>query len=312
MQSIFVVMKTRIRLGCAVLVTLSSAPSGAQSFLDKAAGVVRVMTWNIGANSIFPSTPAGDTSSAGRPAQFRRVVNALQPDVLCLQEASRGADASAALMDAILPLPDGRHWQAHSILDNVLVSRFDLSQKGGDTVTLNQRRRGHAAALVDLPSPFTGDAYFVCAHFESQAGADRIHLRTLQANAIAERIHNAKASSGAIVLGDMNVVDDVAPYIAVLVNAGLSDVKPRHNGSGVESYTYRDDAGPYAPRALDRIFYSAGNLRIVTSFILNTTMMSYDQLQRVNMRLIDVLRHAATGTHDHLPVVADFAPKPGR
>lgn len=290
-------------------------PAVAQSFLDKPRGAVRVMTWNIGANSIFPEAPGAATERVGRPAQFRRVIRALQPDVLCLQEVSRGARESAALLDGLLPLADGGGWQSHGVLGTVIVSRFALRQADQEIVTDGVRRRGHAIALVDLPSGFPGDLYVLCAHLESGAGADRVRLRERQARAMARHIQGARAGSGAaalppqtayVVLGDLNVIDEPAPYVDVLRRIGLTDVLPRQNGVGPEFYTWRNDTEPYPPNALDRILFGGSTVEVANAFVLNTTTMSGDALRQSGMTLVDVLRFADRGIHDHLPVVADF------
>lgn len=304
-------------LSAIVCLSAMAQPAVAQSFLNKPSGAVRVMTWNIGANSIFPEAPGADTASVGRPAQFRRVIRALQPDVLCLQEVSRGARETAALLDGLLPLADGGGWQSHGVLDNVIVSRFALRHRDQEVVIDGVRQRGHAIALVDLPPGFSGGLYVLCAHLESGAGADRVRLRELQARAMARHIQGAGARGGAaalppqttyLVLGDLNVIDEPARYVDVLRIAGLTDVLPRQNGVGPDFYTWRNDAQPYAPNALDRILFGGSTVEVANAFVLNTTTMSQDALKKSGMTPVDVLRFADRRIHDHLPVVADFRP----
>jgi endonuclease/exonuclease/phosphatase family metal-dependent hydrolase len=292
-------------------------PAAAQDFLDKPPGAVRIVTWNIAANSIFPEGPDSLTSGIGRPAQFRRVMRALKPDVICLQEASRGADPAVALLNNVLPLGD-RKWQAHGVLDNVIITRFDLTHRSQDTVVLGERRRGHAAGLVDLPAEFDGDIYVVCARFESRSGQDRLRLRNMHADAVADRLSDARTPGGAfnlpeptgfVVLGDLNVVDDPAPYIERLVAAGLTDLRPRHNARGSDNYTWRVDGGRFPPNALDRILLGGESLQVIHSFVLNTTIMTFEELQRSELRSIDVMRNPLLGWHDHFPVVADVIPR---
>jgi len=106
-------------LSAIVCLILMAPAAVAHSFLHKPSGALRVMTWNIGANSIFPEAPGPDTASVGRPARFRRVIRALHPDILCLQEVSRGPRESAALLDELLPLAGGGGWQSHGVLTTV-------------------------------------------------------------------------------------------------------------------------------------------------------------------------------------------------
>lgn len=300
-----------------VIAAALPGPADAQSFLDKPAGAIRIVTWNIAENSIFHES-RGDTTEVGRPAQFRRVMRALNPDVVCLQEASRGAEAAAALMNSVLPLGNGDVWQAHAVLENVILTRFGLTERSEDVVAVGERRRGHAVGLVDLPAHFDGDLYVICGHFESRDGNDRLRLRNVQADAIVNRISDATTPGGAVnlpshtsvvVLGDLNVVDSPAPYIERLVAAGLTDLLPRHNGHGDDIYTWRVDFGQYPPNALDRILLGGETVIVEKSFVLNTTIMSFHELQLWNLRSIDVMRNPLTGMHDHLPVVADITPR---
>jgi endonuclease/exonuclease/phosphatase family metal-dependent hydrolase len=247
-------------------------------------------------------------------------MRALKPDVICLQEASRGADVAAALLNSVLPLGGGGQWQAHGVLDNVIITRFDLKHRSQDVVSLGERRRGHAVGLVDLPAEFDGDIYVVCAHFESRSGEDRLRLRNMHAEAVVDRLSDARTPGGAfdlprhtgfVVLGDLNVVheDDPAPYIERLVAAGLSDLRPRHNARGSDDYTWRVDSGRFPPNALDRILLGGESLHVTRSFVLNTTVMTFEELQRSGLRSIDVMRNPLAGMHDHLPVVADVIPR---
>jgi endonuclease/exonuclease/phosphatase family metal-dependent hydrolase len=189
--------------------------AAAQSFLEKPSGAVRLMSWNIGDESIFPEMPGPDTAVVGRPAQFRRVIRALEPDVLCLQDITHEVREIAALLEDILPLSGGGGWQSHQVLDNAIVSRFPLRQRGQEILAGALQPRGHAIALVDLPSGFAGDLYMLCAHFDPRSGADRVRNRELHARALARQIQGMSATDGTstlppqttyVVLGDLKAM----------------------------------------------------------------------------------------------------------
>lgn len=190
---------------------LAAAPD--HRFLDRTNnGAIRVLTWNIYRDSIFP--PAGevvDVAAANRPAQFARVLRAINPDVICLQQVDVGAERSATLVGEILPLPDGRAWQAHTAIDTVILSRYDIIGRDGGYVD-GERRRGHSIALIQAPST---QLYVVCAHFQSSDGPEDIAERRRQARVIGATLRDAKAGVGAvplrdrtpfIVLGDFNAI----------------------------------------------------------------------------------------------------------
>ncbi len=297
---------------------------------------IRVMTWNIGADSVFP--PAGarlDVPGEGRPGQFARVLRALRPDVMCLQEVTHKPKDVAAFVTAILPSGVGQTWRAHTFFDSAIVSRFPLTSKAGRVFTQGALRRGHATALVDLPNDsYSRDLYVICAHFQSRAGQAQIELRQRQADAVVAWIRDAKAVGGKItlpqntpftVLGDLNVIDTPSPSLETLLTGDISDERtfgpdirpdwdgsdlidllPHHNERGADTYTWRDDTEPFPPGVLDRILYADSVITIGRSFVLNTTSMTDDELRRAGLRATDVMREPAKGVYDHLPVVTDF------
>ena len=303
----------------------------ARGFLNKpTADAIRVLTWNVYHNSIMPAEGSvGD--GATRPAQFARVVRAVQPDVVCLQEVTSGFQRSAALLDEILPLGSGRTWQAHGALDTVIVSRFSLGARGEGHVEDGDVQRGHTIAVINAPG---ADLYMICAHFQSSNGRQDFALRQRHAELVVNTIRAARAGGGAvplrprtpfIILGDLNAipegsafVDEIASGMATGTRGGttpggldwdgsaLTDAQPHHNVLQPEVYTWRNDLEPFPPGALDRILYSDSVLASVNQFVLDTMAMSYDQLTASGMRAIDVMRDPQLGIHDHFPLVIDL------
>ena len=91
-----------------------------------------------------------------------------------------------------------------------------------------------------------------------------------------------------------------------------SDALPRHNASGAERYTWRNDLERFPPGILDRIIYSDSVLASVNQFVLDTTTMSHRDLVGAGLRAIDVMRDPQAGIHDHFPLVIDVAVRPER
>ncbi len=326
----FLVSMTTAILG--VVAAIAAQP--AHGFLVKPAGAaVRLLSWNVYDSSIVPKEgEVVDVAAANRPAQFARVLQAVRPDVVCLQEITVSVAQSEALVNQILPLADGQTWQAHAALDTVIVSRFNLGARAGGQVEWGERRRGHATALINTPAT---DLYVICAHFQSRDGPQDEALRDQQARLIATTIREAKAGGGAIplrprtpfiVLGDFNAIAGATAFVDSIVSgraaypAGsgrvegldwdrspLTDAQPRHNGSGSARYTWRNDLDRFSPGILDRILYSDSVLASVNAFVLDTTEMSYDELVRARLRTIDVMRDPQAGIHDHFPLVIDLA-----
>ena len=317
-----------------------SAQSRATFLSKRSANAVRVVTWNVGTDSVFPASDGALHATApGRPAQFARIMRALDPDVLCLQEITRDEESTASLLDAVLPLGQGRLWEAQATFDNVIVSRFDLTFRGGRVIEHGPLRRGHATALVEVPRTLAPrDLYVICAHFQSAAGTERVAHRQRQADAIAAWIRDATSTGGDIdlpprtaivVAGDLNVIpSDPGRHLRTLRDGDIADersfgpdrkpdwdrtsleeVPARHNGRGIDRYTWRDDLQRYTPGILDRVLFTDSVATLSHSFVLNTTSMSKPDLEAAGLGSTDVMRDPTRGVHDHLPVVVDLVIK---
>jgi endonuclease/exonuclease/phosphatase family metal-dependent hydrolase len=307
------------------------------SFLARAVtGELRVLTFNIGDDLIFPDPGKRiDPDGLDGPSRFLRMARAIQPDLLCLQEATVGSERAVETLNEVLPPGIGSTWYAHHAVDNVIAARYPLSMLAGGVVEAGDKRRGHATALVDLPdASYDRDLYVVCVHNQSGAGALNVALRQRQADIIARWIHDAKTPGGMVtlrpgtpivVLGDMNVIDDPALYLRTILtgdiaderqfgpdfhpdwdDTDLTDAYPSQNGAGRTFYTWRNDTQRFPPGALDRVLYTDSVLEAVNSFVLNTTTMSKEELREAGMRRADVHRDPRRDIHDHMPVVVDF------
>lgn len=82
---------------------------------------LRVMSWNGWLGSIFPP-------DAVRHESFARIVKAVNPDVVCLQEIGprKPSRILNSMMDHLLPLKDRVHWQSHRAtnMDNVVLGLY--------------------------------------------------------------------------------------------------------------------------------------------------------------------------------------------
>jgi len=301
---------------------------------------VRVMSWNVKLDSIFP--PDGV-----RHESFVRIVRAVDPDVIGLQEIMKPGVAAqlAQLMNRYAPLEDGQSWQVHTVADNALISRYPMRQQSGELVVpypypefgLPGFHYGFASAVVDLPEKFGGaDLYVIAMHNKSGATGDNVSMRQMQSDSIVRWIRNLRHSDQAnaipdntpiIILGDMNVVPGVSmqPFETLLSGdiadeqtygpdfridwdgTDMADARPSHNGKGGSYYTWRNDELPFAPSALDRIIYTDSVTSVRKRFVLNTMTMSAEELAELGLQKSDVLYGGNASYYDHLPLVADFA-----
>jgi endonuclease/exonuclease/phosphatase family metal-dependent hydrolase len=191
-------------------------------------------------------------------------------------------------------------------------------------------------ALVDLPEPeYQDDLYLICAHFQAQGGQAKVQARQEHADAIIALLRDAKTPGGdvdlpygtpIVELGDFNVYDtDPAHHLATLLNGDiqdeahygadikpdwdetdLADALPHHNAAGEEVYTWRDDNQEFNPGALDRILYTDSVIMIENAFVLNTEIMTAQELAAAGLQAGDVMLDPDTGRYDHLPLVVDI------
>lgn len=290
----------------------------APTFLERPRGTTRLMTWNVGRNSLF----AGNDYS--RPEQFARVMRAIRPDIVCLQDVWSDAARAAALFDDILPIAAGRKWQYHGVADTVILTPFDLSQR--EEFKLQKARGRSPAHAMALATDASGrGTYVVCAHFDSgDRGAD---ARAQQAEAIVRKMRTLVDGGGVrrrtpiFVLGDLNAYDSSPDFVSNLqagrVETGRAappdwngknviDALPSQNGRGEVFWTWNLEHGEFPAARLDRVLFTGSVAVVAHAFVLNTTTMTDQELNAAGLQRDDVMFRASENSLDHLPVVVDF------
>ena len=117
---------------------------------------IRLMDYNVNWDSIFPDNDPlnHEWRTANKVDAFRRLVRAIKPDIVCLQEINPARDPRdvSAIFDEVLPLENGSEWQAIIANDSVILSRYPLKTDGYLIhTTSNPALLIQAAALIDLP-----------------------------------------------------------------------------------------------------------------------------------------------------------------
>jgi exonuclease III len=267
---------------------------------------LRVLTYNVLFDGLFK-----------RPAPFKRILRAIDPDVICFQELWSHS-AQQAVDQVSLALP-GAHWYGGNTEDGMIVSRYPMIR--GQSID----GAGNYWALIDLPdSLYSIDLSIVSAHPPCCGNEDG---RQEELDGIAAWMREIQTPGGVeiepgtliVIAGDMNLVGSYR-QVETLVSGtivdeerfgpshpadwdgtALSDAMPYHLG-GKDAYTWRDDRSSFAPGRLDYIVYSDSIARLSNAFILWTEELDPATLVSYDLRATDT-RDAS----DHLPVVADFA-----
>lgn len=200
---------------------------------------LRVMCWNVRGNSVFPD-------SGKRYDSFKRIVRAVAPDVICLQEVIGPGtrDKLLALMNESLPSPDGQSWHVHTASDNAVISRYPLLHRGEDLPVpfplpqfgLPDFRYGQATCLVDLPdSQVERDVYIVAMHNKSYGGDENVRLREVQSDSVVRHLRRLRRAGNTwftdrtplLILGDMNVLAvepaDPTLHLTTLLTGNIMD-----------------------------------------------------------------------------------------
>ncbi len=262
---------------------------------------LRLLTYNVRFDGCFD-----------RPEPFRRILRALDPDVVCFQEIyNHSPEEVRAWMAETLP---GTEWRtAGDGGQGIVASRYPVRDSG----PLGARRRG-GWARIGTPE---GDLLVVNPHppcCNDDAGRQREFDAMIAWIRDGRRAGRLPANTPMVIAGDMNLVGDARQLATLTAGAivdtaafgpgaapdgdrtPLEDAVPLHL-TGRESYTWRNDRGSFAPGRLDYIVFSDSVLGLARSFVLWTPELPPAFLEASGLEPSDTAIAS-----DHLPVVADF------
>lgn len=278
---------------------------------------LRIVTWNMLWDGLFTRTPI-----------FSRILQALQPDIICFEEITRSATELTTTLDAILPLPEGGSWNVYRGSTNAIASPFPLSLTGSETTP--PTNWGQAMALVDLPDAhYPRDIYVICSHYKccGTLGGPEDAKRQRHSDANVNWLRDARTPDGYITLppetpmlitGDLNMVGSPEPLFTLITGDILDeatfgpDAPPDWNGgplrvlvplhnAGPAAYTWRNDDSDFMPGRLDFTLFTGSVLTPGRSFLLNTLDMSAESLAAAGLLSTDT-----SLASDHLPLVLDL------
>lgn len=280
-----------------------SAPLEKQSNED-----IRIASYNAHQDSLFSQTQ-----------YYSRILKAINPDIVNFQETyNNTAEATAALMEQILPSQTGESWYAAKVNDCITVSRFPILE--------SYYSDGNLIAILSAPKSLGAEkiliinVHFPCCEYNTQ--------RQQEADKITSFIRDAKTQGGLftvpdktpiIFTGDTNFVGWAQQWKTILSGdivdetefgadfkpdwdgSNFADCLSYHNSNRISSYTWRSDSSYYCPSRLDYIIYSDSVLELGNHFILWTSDMTTSDLDYYGLQADDV-----SSASDHLPHVADF------
>lgn len=282
------------------------------TFTRESADHLRLMTWNTLQNGL---------DDFSRQGSFKRVLSAVQPDIVTFNECwDLTAPMVASFMNSALPLGGSNSWKAVKLdQGNITVSRYPILQnwevRPGSRLT---------ASLIDLPATFATDILVVNGHLRC---CDADGTRQLEADAFAAFLNDAKTTGGLIDLpegtpivlsGDLNLVGWRQQLETLLTGevvntntygpggppdwdgTALADALPLHTHQPV-AFTWQSPFSSYPPSRLDYIIFANSVMQLAKGFVIRTDELPPDVLGNYG-----ILASDSENASDHNPVVADF------
>ncbi|KAA3617258.1 MAG: T9SS C-terminal target domain-containing protein [Calditrichaeota bacterium] len=269
---------------------------------------VRMMTYNTLSSGLF------DTD---RQDHFKKIIQALNPDIMGFQEQSDGNQVKALISNWI------QETELYSVElgnGNVVVSKYPVLNQA--LLTTSDRTM---AVLLQTESILGQNLLIINSHLACCANNES---RQNDADEIIKIMRNWRSGDGPfplalntpiVHLGDFNLVGDSQQLITLTEgdivneatfgedflpdwdNTGLADLFSRQTSIRM-GYTWRNDNSSFSPGKLDYILYSDSNIELGNHFVLNTLAMSQSELDTYGL-----LSENTNIASDHLPRIMDIA-----
>jgi endonuclease/exonuclease/phosphatase family metal-dependent hydrolase len=274
---------TQLAVTCAPPLSVQPLPIR----MTRTIGSIRILSWNVYFDAAF--------SNSNNRAAFRRVLMALQPDILLLQELySTPTETIRLFLQDTLQSKPGSEWQIARNQDCVTVSRFPIA---GEWPT-----RGNLLTRLDTTAELgqmllVANNHFPCCNSESGRISESLDLLELIDTRLADP---GSAPQSLIIGGDLNS-GGLAPELVMLTNGAipLEMASPRHVYS-YDQYTWGSRGSIYGSSRLDFILFDPASLYRQKAFIVDTDLLPPEALSEFNLQAAD------TFVSDHLPLVLDL------
>ncbi|HEX9775864.1 MAG TPA: endonuclease/exonuclease/phosphatase family protein [Actinomycetota bacterium] len=220
-------------------------------------GLVRVMTYNVHS--------AYDTAGVQDPEGIARAIEAAAPDVVGLQEVSRGwlIDGSTDLLTWLsdrLGMPYTAFLgTADPVWGNAIVSRYPIltASTGFLPAEGTLLRRGYLSVVVD---PLGAQPIRVIDTHLHHLADDLTRVHLLQ---VAALLDGWGESGRTVLVGDFNA-EPGTPEIAAILRAGFADAWARGRGAGLTANAAKPDV------RIDYVFHTP-DLRALEARVIEST-----------------------------------------
>lgn len=265
---------------------------------------LRVLSYNVLRDGLF---------APERTEPYRRILRAVAPDVIALQEVyDHSPNEVAARIAELLPPGENEAWHAAGVgADVLVVSRYPVEEAEPLCNDPAVPTTCNGAFRLDLRPDFDTDLILVAAHPPCCANDE---ARQEEIDLLVAHLRDQEDGTPIIVAGDMNLVGDRRQLETLLTGevlhtdrfgegAGpaLADVAPPTTGLPTTA-TWFDARESFWPGRLDLVLYTPASLAPGRAFALHTPSLTDEERARYGLDLDD------SDVSDHLPLVADFAP----
>jgi endonuclease/exonuclease/phosphatase family metal-dependent hydrolase len=266
---------------------------------------LRVVSWNV-----FFGRPRS------QPEGFARVLRALKPDILLVQEWDQVDGAAlAGWFDKHVPAAAPWHAMTASGWGVGIVSRTPLSRLSPERIErpegapADDFRPDEALRLVSAQtSTRIGPVALASVHLRccGHDGSWQDEARVAEAAAVARQLQAVISPDDAlrVVGGDLNLVGSRRPLEALGRGLGsgggnLQAVDSPLLGEGAD-YSWRNPRSPFTPGRLDWVLHGGARGALATAFLFDSQRLSEAGRRRTKIEAGD------TDQSDHLPLVVDF------
>jgi len=283
------------------LPTEEEARSAFAGSIHRPMGSVRVVSWNVERGHLFED-----------PVPFARVIHAVNPHVICFQEVGDGKSARdlQRWLEKNAPAPEG--WEAYMMPNTgTAVATRLASVRTGPRVMPAIEGANHPVRASMTLIGYGGKRIVVTSvHLKccGRAGDRSDQKRIAETKVIRDTIEESARRDhavGILVMGDFNLVGSRTPLDNLLTGSDLDgsdllDVEPFRVNSTTTT-TWREPDQPFLPGRLDFALVSDATVRVMSSFVLDTSLLTDEECDTLGVEREDT-SHAS----DHLPVVVDL------
>jgi len=286
----------------------------------------RTLSWNI-----------ADTSILENPQFFTRILRAVKPDIVFLDEVTRKSSASfirqflqktngpdqkwhvlfgdgggyqRGVVAGIFPM---RQAQAFSWLDYSPHMRQTLETMLDEPARIDflRKRLDEGVATAGAILKINGRQVLAVSldlQSRGRAGSFQDQRRIFEAeliHAAAQKCLDQESLDAVMIAGDFNLVGSRVPLEKMKNGLDFDGadlgIVPAFQLDGRSNITWFDAGSVFAPGRLDYFLYSRSSLKLQRSFVLDTERLSKEWLQKYKLNRLDS-RHCS----DHMPIINDF------